>query len=324
VTHIIQLVDDLLDVSRINRGLVKIHRKPVELVQLLKDSAESVQTLIQTKHQTLKLELPTPPIYLEGDQVRLTQVFTNLLDNAAKYTSEGGRIDLSASIDGLSVVVHFQDNGIGIEPKLLPHIFDLFIQGEREPDNSESGLGLGLTLVKRLVELHDGQISVDSLGVNQGSKFVVQLPRLVKPMVQSEPLIPQSVHKKTEIGLRVLLVDDNPDVVDSLALWLEALGHQVEIAHQGTQGISAARSFKPDIVLLDIGLPDMDGYQVARKLREHTHTQRLWIIALSGYDQKKISHRSKLPEFDHYLMKPPNLNQLQDLIAEFQHMKQST
>ncbi|MDO9422749.1 MAG: response regulator [Methylobacter sp.] len=323
VTHISQLVDDLLDVSRITRGLVKIQRKVVELAQLLKDSAESVQTLTQTKHQTFNLELPAQPIYLEGDPVRLTQVFTNLLNNAAKYTGEGGRIDLSVSVDDLSVVVRVQDNGMGIEPRLLPHIFDLFIQGERGLDRSEGGLGLGLTLVKKLVELHDGQITVHSLGANHGSEFVVQLSRLVEATVQMEPLIPQGLYRETDMGLRVLLIDDNPDVVDSLALWFETLGHQVEIAYHGTQGISTAQSFEPDIVLLDIGLPDMDGYQVARKLREQLSTQRMWIIALSGYDQKKNSLSAESAGFDHYLMKPPNLSQLQELITEFQHIKQS-
>ncbi|MFA5016205.1 MAG: response regulator [Methylobacter sp.] len=324
VSHISQLVDDMLDVSRITRGLVNIQRERVELVELLKHSAEPVQTLTQTKHQTLNLELPTQPIYLEGDPVRLTQVFTNLLNNAAKYTGAGGRIDLSVSVDGLSVIVRVQDNGMGIKPQLLPHIFDLFIQGERGLDRSEGGMGLGLTLVKKMVELHDGQITVYSLGANHGSEFVVQLPRLVEATVQTEPLISQGLYKETDIGLRVLLIDDNPDVVDSLALWFEALGHQVETAHHGIQGISAAQSFEPDIVLLDIGLPDMDGYQVARKLREHPSTQRVRIIALSGYDQKKNSLSAESAGFDHYLMKPPNLNQLQELIAEYQHIKQST
>jgi PAS domain S-box-containing protein len=321
VTHISQLVDDLLDVSRITRGLVKIQRKLVELAQLLKDSAESVQTLTQTKHQTFNLELPAQPIYLEGDPVRLTQVFTNLLNNAAKYTDEGGRIDLSVSVDDLSVVVRVQDNGMGIEPQLLPHIFDLFIQGERGLDRSEGGLGLGLTLVKKLVELHDGQFTAYSSGANQGSEFVVQLPRLVKATAQTEPSILPELYQETDMRLRVLLIDDNPDVVDSLALWFETLGHQVEIAYHGTQGISTAQSFEPDIILLDIGLPDMDGYQVARKLREQPSTQRMWIIALSGYDQKKNSLSAESAGFDHYLMKPPNLSQLQELIAEFQRIK---
>jgi len=324
VSHISQLVDDLLDVSRITRGLVNIQRERVELVELLKHSIEPVQTLIRMKHQTLNLELPTQPIYLEGDPVRLTQVFTNLLNNAAKYTGAGGRIDLSVSVDGLSVIVRVQDNGMGIKPQLLPHIFDLFIQGERGLDRSEGGLGLGLTLVKKLVDLHGGQITACSLGANHGSEFVVQLPRLIEATVQTDPLIPQGLYGETDMVLRVLLIDDNPDVVDSLALWFESLGHQVEIAHHGTQGISAAQGFEPDIVLLDIGLPDMDGYQVARKLREHPSTQRVWIIALSGYDQKKNGLSAKSAGFDHYLMKPPNLSQLQELITECQHIKQST
>lgn len=318
VAHISQLVDDLLDVSRISRGLVNIRRERIELVELLKHSAESVQTLTQTKHQTLNLELSTQPIYLEGDPVRLTQVFTNLFNNAAKYTGEGGRIDLRISLEGSLVVVRVQDNGMGIKPQLLPHVFDLFIQGERGLDRSEGGLGLGLTLVKKLVELHDGEITASSQGTNQGSEFVVRLPRLVEATVQTEPLIPQGVYKETDMGLRVLLIDDNPDVADSLALWFETLGHQVEIAYSGSQGIAVAQTFEPDIVLLDIGLSDMDGYQVARKLREQTATQRTLIIALSGYDQKKNSLSAESAGFDHYLIKPPDLSQLRDLLAEYQ------
>ncbi|MGZ8183949.1 MAG: response regulator [Methylobacter sp.] len=323
VTHISQIVDDLLDVSRITRGLVTIQRKRVELAKLLKDSIETLQTLIQTKHLTLNLELPPQPIYLEGDPVRLSQVFTNLLNNAAKYTGESGRIDLIVKVEGPSVVIRVQDNGMGIEPQLLPHIFDLFIQGQRGLDRSEGGLGLGLTLVKKLVDLHGGHITAYSRGDNQGSEFVVQLPRIAEASVQMESLNPQELNRETAQGLRVLLIDDNPDVADSLAVWFEMLGHQVEIASNGTQGVSAMQTFAPEIILLDIGLPDMDGYQVARKLREQPGTQRAWIIALSGYDQKKNSLRAESAGFDHYLMKPPNLTQLQDLITKFQHMKQN-
>lgn len=323
VTHISQLVDDLLDVSRISRGLVNIRRERVELVELLKHSAESVRTLTQTKHQTLNLELSTQPIYMEGDPVRLTQVFTNLLNNAAKYTGEGGRIDVRIGLKGSLAIVRVQDNGMGIEPQLLPHIFDLFIQGERGLDRSEGGLGLGLTLVKKLVELHNGQITAHSLGANHGSEFVVQLPRLVEATVRIEPVNPQKLAGETAQGLRILLIDDNRDIVDANTLWLEIMKHQVQSAYSGSQGIAVAQAFAPDIVLLDIGLPDMDGYQVARKLREHPNTRRVRIIALSGYDQKKNSLSAESAGFDHYLMKPLNLSQLQELIAEFQHIKQS-
>ncbi|MGD0959762.1 MAG: response regulator [Methylomonas sp.] len=319
VNHISQLVDDLLDVSRITRGLVAIHRERVELVQLLKDSTESVRILTQTKGQTLNLLLPTHPVYLEGDPVRLTQVFTNLLNNAAKYSGQGGRIDLSVSVDDLSVFVRVLDNGMGIDPRELPHIFDLFIQGERGLDRSEGGLGLGLTLVKKLVELHDGLVTAYSQGANQGSEFVVQLPRIVEESAPAEPSYLPYLNRPAAQGLRILLIDDNQDVANSLSVWFKTIGHQVEIASNGARGISSAQTFKPDIILLDIGLPDMDGYQVARKLRDLSDMRNVWIIALSGYDQKKNSFNAESAGFDHYLMKPPNLNQLQELIGELQN-----
>ena len=323
VTHITKLVDDLLDVSRITKGLVKIQRERVELVKLLKDLAESILPLIQTKHQTLNLELPTQPIYLLGDPIRLTQAFTNLLNNAVKYTDAGGCIDLSASVECSSIFVHVRDNGMGIEPQLLPHIFDLFIQGTIELDRSEGGLGLGLTLAKRLVELHGGQITAHSLGVNQGSQFLIQLPELVDKMILTQPLIPQSSTKAIEQGLRVLLIDDNENVVESTALWFEMSGHQIAIARNGTQGVSTAQTFEPDVILLDIGLPDMSGYQVARKLRELPTTRRALIIALSGYMLNKTL-LEEVTDFDHYLLKPPNFNQLRNLLAEYERSNQST
>lgn len=320
VTHMTKLVDDLLDVSRINQGLVKIQRERIELTKLLKDSAESMQTLTQSKQQTLTLQLPSQPIYLEGDPVRLTQVFVNLLNNSAKYTGEGGHIDLSVSLEGSWVIVRVQDNGMGISPELLPYIFDMFTQGERALDRSEGGLGLGLTLVKKLVKLHGGQITANSQGINQGSEFVVQLPIIVEETARTEPVNPREVNQETEQGLRVLLIDDNHEVVDSLSIWLETLRHQVEIARNGIQGINAAQDFNPDVVVLDIGLPDMDGYQVARKLREQKVTQKTLIIALSGYGPEKGEPGAEASDFDHYVIKP-NLNELRNLIAEHQRSK---
>jgi PAS domain S-box-containing protein len=324
VTHISQLVDDLLDISRMTRGLVKIQRERIELTELLKHSAESVQALIQTKQQTLKLQLPPQPLYLEGDPVRLTQVFANLLNNAAKYSGEGGRIDLKVNVEGLSVVVCVQDHGMGIEAQLLPHIFDLFIQAERGLARSEGGLGLGLSLVKKLVELHGGQITASSQGINQGSEFVVQLPGIVEATVQIEPVNPQGLCRETAQGLRILLIDDNQDIVDANTLLFEMMGHQVESAYSGTQGLSAAQNFKPDVILLDIELPDMDGYQVAQKLRKQAATQQTLIIAVSGYASGQNDPRVEAAGFDHYLIKPPNLSQLLDLLAEYQLSKQRT
>lgn len=322
-SHITQLVDDLLDVSRITRGLVKIQRKRVELVHLLKDSVESIQAVIQTKQQTLNIDLPDPPVYVEGDPVRLTQIFANLLNNAAKYTGEGGHINLNISRESPSIAVRVQDNGMGIESALLPHIFDLFVQGKRGFDRSEGGLGLGLTLVKKLVDLHGGQISASSKGVNQGAEFVVHLPELLKETTQMESLIPQRLNREDDQDLRVLLIDDDEDVADSVSIWFKISGHQVEIARDGAQGICAARDFNPDVILLDIGLPDMDGYQVARKLREQPAFRRTLIIAQSGYSPGKNRLFPEAEDFDHYLIKPPDLNQLKDLLAEYQQSRQS-
>ncbi|MGD0960059.1 MAG: response regulator [Methylomonas sp.] len=322
VAHITQLVEDLLDVSRITQGLVKIQREPVELGRLLKYSAESVQTLIQTKRQTLNLELPSQSIYLEGDPVRLTQVFTNLLNNAAKYTGVGGRIAVGASVEGPWIAVRVRDNGMGIEPQLLLNIFDVFIQGQRGLDRSEGGLGLGLTLVKKLVELHGGQITAHSRGADQGSEFVVRLPGIVEALAPTEPLAAQELNSASDQGLRVLLIDDNRDIADSLAVWFEQIGHHVTVAYDGAQGLAAAQAQAPDVILLDIGLPDLDGYQVAKKLREQPCSQRALIIALSGYAPSKQALEAA--GFDHHLIKPPKFNQLRDLIAESRRLRKSS
>jgi CheY-like chemotaxis protein len=200
---------------------------------------------------------------------------------------------------------------------LLPHVFDLFIQGKRRLDRSEGGLGLGLTLVKKLIDLHGGQIAAYSQGVSQGSEFVVQLPLFVEVTPQMELLTPQGLNRETDQGLRILVIDDNQDVVDSISLWCQMSGHQVNSANNGEQGLAAASDFEPDVIILDIGLPDMEGYQVARKLREQPANQRTLIIALSGYMPSKTGLRTEKAGFDHYLIKPPNLIQLGDLLADY-------
>lgn len=319
VKHITRLVDDLLDVSRIIRGLVDIQRERVELIQLLKDTLESTQTLIQAKQLRVNLDLPPHSIYLEGDPVRLTQIFVNLLTNAAKYNQEGGQITLSARIDGTSVNIVVGDTGQGIEPQLLPHIFELFTQGPQGLDRLQGGLGLGLTLVKKLVDLHGGEISAYSQGANQGSEFVVQLPLLTETSMDREDKKCADLAHKAEQMFRILIIDDNPDVAESVALCLGLMGHHVEIACNGRLGITAAQKFNPDIIILDIGLPDIDGYQVANKIREQTiEQQQILIIALSGYaPTKQETLADDNAGFDHYLIKPPNFNQLMALISEY-------
>ncbi len=318
VTHITQLVDDLLDVSRITQGHIKLTQGHVELVKLLKDSLESIHYLIQSKQQTLNVYFPPQPIYVDGDSIRITQVFSNLLTNAAKYTKNGGRIDLIVDVEGPFAIVRVQDNGIGIEPNLLPHIFELFIQGQRGLDRSEEGLGLGLALVKKLVDLHGGQVTAYSQGINQGSEFVVKLPRVLEASIPTESEDSPGLNKATGEGLLVLMIDDNEGVVDSISLWLEMLGYQVETASNGMEGISVAQRFFPDIILLDIGLPDMDGYQVAKKLREQLTGKRPLIIAMSGYALSMNNPCLEEAGFDHYVVKPPKLSELRQLITEYQ------
>ncbi len=321
VNQVLRLVDDLLDVSRITRGLINVEQQRIELNALLQESVEAVQSLIQSKQQTLDLQLPEAPLYVNGDRVRLVQVFSNLLNNAAKYTADGGHIELKLEIEGSLLSVRISDNGMGLAPELLPYIFDLFAQGERSLARSEGGLGIGLTLVKRLVELHGGHITAHSQGIDQGSTFIVRLPRLVEGSTQSDIVNQSGLPPETGQGLKVLLIDDNQDVLTSVSMWLTISGHQVEITHNGTQGILVAKDFKPDVIVVDIGLPDLDGYHVVRKLRDQLNGQQVLILALSGYAPDKNDVRGQAAGIDHYLIKPPNLNQLRQLIADYQSSK---
>lgn len=324
VTHISRLVDDLLDVTRITRGLVTLKQERIDLTALLQECCAAIQDLIDSKQQTLHYRIPEQPVFLEGDGVRLTQVFTNLLNNASKYTDHNGRIDLTVSLDGPSVWVRVRDNGMGISSELLPYVFDLFTQSPRSLDRSEGGLGIGLTLVKQLVELHGGHITAQSCGINQGSEFAVQMPRLPEASAAIELPILKGFSPESSRELRILVIDDNRDVADSLAMLLEILGYQVDIARDGQQGLSAAQRFEPDAILLDIGLPNMDGYQVAQKLREQAVTKQTLIIAMSGYAPNDDDSHEDAADFDHYLIKPPDIRHIQNLITEHQRSKQST
>jgi CheY-like chemotaxis protein len=312
VAHLSRLVDDLLDISRITQGVVKIQRERIELVGHLKNTAESIHTLIQRKHQALNLKLPDPPLYLEGDPVRLTQVFSNLLNNASKYSDDGGYIDLAVNTEGPSIVVRVHDNGMGIEASLLPHIFDLFFQSERGLDRSEGGLGLGLTLVKKLVESHGGQIKASSPGIGQGSTFSILLPAYDE--AANLPATPLPTPPDTE--MRVLVVDDERDVRESMRLLLEMLGHEVRMADTGDRAIKLIEEFLPVVILLDIGLPGENGYQVARRIRQLPCGSDLLLVAVSGYGSPEVLTLSKAAGFDHHLVKPVPLNSLLDLLSE--------
>ncbi len=310
--HLTVLVDDLLDVSRITQGKVKLQTEPVDLSSILSRVVETCRPLLTEREHTLTVELGEKPIRLEADPTRLTQIFSNLLNNAAKYTPNGGSIALTAAVEGNEVVVRVRDNGMGIAPEIMPRIFDLFAQGDKSLARTSGGLGIGLTLVRRLVELLGGSVAAYSEGTNQGSEFVVRLPLvdpLPPPLKVAAPAPPESA------GRRILLVDDNQDSSRSLAVLLRAAGGEVELAFDGPSALEAALRAKPDVVLLDIGLPGMDGYEVAQRLRKEVGLEKTLLIAITGYGGEDDRRRSQEAGFNAHLVKPVDLAALQTLLA---------
>lgn len=316
ITHLTHLVDDLLDVSRIARGKISLKKEPLDLVDVIKAVLETARGPILAKQQHLDVDLPEQPILLEGDSVRLSQVMLNLLDNASKYSMEGCQIQVDVKPLGTVVEIVVRDNGTGISAELLPTIFDLFQQGERTLDRSQGGLGIGLTLVKRIVELHGGQITATSPGAGLGSTFSIRLPMIAEtaPITTSDTPTPPS-----NAGTRVLVVDDDPDVRQSTALLLELNGYVVKMAESGEHAITLIEAYHPNVVLLDIGMPGENGYQVARRIRQLPNGDELLLIALSGYGQTEDSARSQQAGFDHHLIKPLNFTLLCDLLSEWEN-----
>jgi PAS domain S-box-containing protein len=307
VKHLGHLVDDLLDVSRIARGKILLKKERLDLVEVVKAVLETARGFILPKHQSLDVRLPEQPIRVEGDPVRLSQVLLNLLDNASKYSLEKGRIEVNVGLLGPEVEIQVKDDGTGIPPELLPTIFDLFQQGTRTLDRSQGGLGIGLTLVKQLVEMHGGQVTASSPGAGLGSTFTIRLPRLIDPAALPVAEPPMPAHNE---GIRVLVVDDDADVRESTALLLEVNGYEVRTADSGEQAVTLIDSFCPEVVLLDIGMPGENGYQVAQSIRRLPGGGDLLLIALSGYGRTEDLARSREAGFDHHLVKPLNLNTL--------------
>ncbi|WP_240911550.1 hybrid sensor histidine kinase/response regulator [Paludisphaera soli] len=316
--HLVRLVDDLLDVSRISTGKIELRRGVVDLREAVAHAAETARPLIESRRHELTITLPEEPIPLEADAARLEQILVNLLNNAAKYTEPGGLIAVEARREGEDAVVRVQDSGVGIEPELLPRIFDLFTQAGRSLDRSQGGLGVGLTLVRRLVQLHGGEVSAGSPGVGRGSEFVVRLPiRAFREggSTQDEGSPPSGPGGRGAAGPKfVLIVDDNADAALTLARLLESSGHRVEAAHDGPAALERAGSRPPDVVLLDIGLPGMDGYEVARRLRA-SGLDRAMIVALTGYGQEEDRRRSREAGMDAHLTKPVDLQTLNELFS---------
>ena len=310
--QLVRLVDDLLDVSRIIRGRIELRQDRINLANAVRQAAETAQPVIDANGHVLELTMPARPVYVMGDLIRLSQVVSNLLGNAAKYSTKPGRIQLLLRQDGAEAMVVVIDEGAGIPPELLPHIFDLFVQGDHTLARSQGGLGIGLTLVRRLIEMHGGSVSAQSLGVGHGSQFTIRLPALspsTAPDERPEPSMPAGASR------RVLVVDDNVDAANSIANVLELLGHKVQCVYDGPSALSAVDGFRPQIVVLDIGLPGMDGYEVARRLRARPEFKGVPIVAVTGYGQDDDRRRSHEAGFSEHLAKPVDPEVLQKLVV---------
>lgn len=311
VTHLTRLVDDLLDISRIAQGKIALRKERVDLSELMRQARECVALEMTAKGHRLEISLPEEHAGLDGDPVRLIQVLQNLLSNAAKYTPDGGHIVLTARTSGNDEVeFEVSDNGVGIAAELLPHVFDLFRQGERNLDRSQGGLGIGLTLVSRLVQLHGGRVVAQSAGPGQGSSFRVHLP-----LAQAVEEATSPVDPRPPVGLRLLVVDDDPAVTDSMVVCLEFQGHAVRSAASGEAALELLKTFRPDVVLLDIGLPGEDGYSVARRIRELPEGRDVPLLAVSGYGHEEAIARSLEAGFDQHLVKPVDPDKLWVLLA---------
>ncbi len=307
-----RLVDDLLDVSRIAQGRVELRHETLELGGVLDQALEAVQSLVQEKRHDLRISRPGEPLYVQGDRARLVQSVSNILHNAAKYTDAGGAITVEVSAAQEMIDVRVRDTGVGISPELLPHVFELFVQGQRTLDRAEGGLGIGLSVDKRLIEQHGGRVRAESPGPGQGSVFTLRLPRVAPPQ-KDTPAPPSHVNGSRR---RVLVVDDNRDAADSLALLLEHQGYDVRAAYSAPEALQQARAFDPELMLLDIGLPQMDGYEVARRLRASGANGRMRLIALTGYGQAEDRKRALASGFDAHITKPASPDQLERLLRE--------
>jgi signal transduction histidine kinase/ActR/RegA family two-component response regulator len=314
VGHLIRLVDDLLDVSKITRGKVVLRKEPVEIAGVVAKAVEIASDLFEQRRHRLSIEVPAEGLRVEGDPVRLAQVLANLLTNAARYTDPGGTVSVRAARDGPDVVVTVKDSGTGIAPELLPRIFDHFVQGGRSTDRREGGLGLGLALVKSLVALHGGSSAVRSEGPGRGSEFEVRLPATGAPERRGEAA-PAPAGKRSVTAKRVLVVDDNEDSAELLCEMLQWVGHEVAVAHDGPSALVMADRFAPEVAVLDIGLPVMDGYELGRRLREGPQGGTCRLIALSGYGQERDRARSSAAGFEAHLVKPVDGRRLLQVIA---------
>lgn len=303
VGHLVRLIDDLLDLSRISNGKIELRKERVDLAEVVQDAVETSRPRIQDPGHQFQISLPPAPLHVEADRVRLAQVFANLLNNSAKFTPPGGHISLSVEREGSDAIIRVKDDGVGIPADMLPHIFDMFTQVDRSLERSKGGLGIGLGLVRGLVEMHGGRVHATSGGEGKGSEFTVRLPAVSRPAPARErqddvaPARGSSRH-------RILVVDDNKDSAVSLSAMLRILGHEMHVAYDGVEGVHAAGRVKPDVVLLDIGLPGMNGYDACREIRKLPGGGDMVLIALTGWGQDEDKSRSLEAGFDSHMVKP--------------------
>jgi signal transduction histidine kinase len=317
LSHMVRLIDDLLNASRITNDKLTLRKERVSLPAIVSTAVEASRPVIDSSRHTLLIGLSDETLWLDGDPTRLAQIVSNLLTNAAKYTPEGGRIELGAVREGSEVVVRVKDTGLGIPPEMLAEVFEMFTQVNRTLERSQGGLGIGLAIVKRLVELHGGAITAESSGHGQGSTFSIRLPLLevCEEGNDHRTALESTSAQSTTSGRRVLVVDDNVDAAQSLAKLLQICGHEIRIAHSGPEALNAARPFKPEVVLLDIGLPGMNGYEVARRLRAEPVLTGAVLVALTGWGNDDNKRKSREAGFDFHLTKPVDITAIEGILA---------
>ncbi len=308
--HLARLLDDLLDVTRIAQGRVALKQRPLEVGTVVGQAIETVRPLAQAKSQLLRLERDETLLYVSGDRTRLVQTVTNVLQNSVKFTHVGGEIVVAVRDAGSDLEITVRDNGAGIRPELVPRVFDLFVQSERTPDRSQGGLGIGLSVVKRLVEMHGGAVSLASDGEGRGTTVTIRLPRIDPPPILEKPPAAATAAR------RVLVVDDSTDAADSLAMLLVLEGHEVSTAYSAAAALETAERLQPEIAFIDIGLPQMDGYEVARRLRASDRCRAIRLVALTGYGQPGDRAEARRAGFDHHLVKPADWESVGAILAE--------
>ena len=315
VTHMVRLVDDLMDMSRITQGKIELRRERLDVAAVVQTAVETSRPIVDAGKHSLNVTLAPQPVEVIGDLTRLAQVIANLVNNSAKYTPEGGQISVRVERDNRLAVIRVSDNGMGISAEMLPKVFDMFTQVNHDVDRSQGGLGIGLTLVKQLVEMHGGTVEARSQGAGKGSEFIVRLPIAEGAQLSHEPVSPQEAKPKQVSPRRILVADDNRDAAESLAMLLRLSKNEVRIAYDGLTALEIANVFHPDVVLLDLGMPGMSGYDVARRIRRTPDLNGVLLVAQTGWGQDGDRRLSSEAGFDAHLVKPVDFDAVQQLIA---------